>query len=139
VHPDLLNFAADPTTFYKSTNMLVTCSFSSSAPLRLVELASKRLEVTRQSVFYGDLLACNRFDIMDHLGAIQQDTLVICGAEDQMTPVRFAQYLTSSIPNAQLRIIPDAGHMVMLEQPHLVAESLQSFLIGISFHPGEEF
>lgn len=139
VHPELLSYAADPTTFYKSTDMLVTCSFSASTPPRLVELASKRLEATRQSVFYGDLLACNRFDVMDQLAAIQQDTLVICGAEDQMTPVRYAQFLTSSIPHAQLRVIPDAGHMVMLEQPHLVAENLQSFLKGISYHPGEGF
>ena len=55
-----------------------------------------------------------------------------------MTPVRYAQYLSSSIPNAQLSVIPDAGHMVMLEQPHLVANSLRSFLNDISFLPGEE-
>jgi pimeloyl-ACP methyl ester carboxylesterase len=95
------------------------------------------MEATRQSVLYGDLLACNRFDVMDRLGAIQQNTLVICGVDDQMTPVRYAQYLSNSMPNARLNVIPNAGHMVMLEQPQLVANSLLSFLKDISFHPGE--
>jgi pimeloyl-ACP methyl ester carboxylesterase len=104
-----------------------------------MELARQRMESTRQSVFYGDLLACNGFDVMDHLGLIKQDTVVICGEEDAMTPVRYAQYLSSAIPNARLQVIPGAGHMVMLEQPHLVAESLVSFLKDISFHPGEGY
>jgi pimeloyl-ACP methyl ester carboxylesterase len=138
VSPELLTYAADLTTFYKATNLLVTCSFSPSASPRLVELASKRTEEVRQSVLYGDLLACDRFDVMDRLGEIQQNTLVVCGADDLMTPVRYAQYLSSSVPNARLSVIPDAGHMVMLEQPHLVASSLLSFLSDISFLPGEE-
>ena len=137
VNPELLNYAADLTTFYKAADLLVAYSFSSSAPARLVELASKRMEATRQSVLYGDLVACNRFDVMDRLGAVQQNTLVICGADDKMTPVRYAQYMSSSMPNAQLTVIPKAGHMVMLEQPQLVATSLLSFLKDVSFQPGE--
>ena len=138
VHPDLLTYAADPTTIHKATELLVSYSFSSNAPRRLVKLASKRLLATRQSVLYGDLQACNRFDVMDRLGSVQQPTLVVCGADDQMTPLRYAQFLSSAIPNARLSVIPDAGHMVMLEQPRLVADSLLAFLPDISFHPGEE-
>jgi pimeloyl-ACP methyl ester carboxylesterase len=137
VNPELLNYASDLTTFYKATDLLVACSFSSNVSHRLAELASKRMEEVRQSVLYGDLLACNRFDVMDRLREVQQNTLVVCGADDQMTPVRYAQYLSSSIPNARLSVIPNAGHMVMLEQPHLVANSLLSFLNDVSFLPGE--
>jgi pimeloyl-ACP methyl ester carboxylesterase len=103
----------------------------------LVELASRRLLETRQSVFLGDLQACDRFDVMARLGSVRQPALVICGADDLMTPLRYAQFLSNTIPNARLSVIPDAGHMVMLEQPRLVAESLLSFLQDISFHPGE--
>jgi pimeloyl-ACP methyl ester carboxylesterase len=137
VHPELLNYAADPTTFHKAAELLVSYSFSLNAPPRLVELASKRMLATRQSVLYGDLQACNRFDVMDRLGSVQQPTLVVCGADDQMTPLRFAQFLSGAIPNARLSVIPSAGHMVTLEQPRLVADSLLSFLHDISFHPGE--
>ena len=137
VHPDLLAYSADPTTFYKATDLLVSFSFSASTAPRLVELASKRLVDTRQSVLYGDLVACNRFDVMDQLGSVKQPTLIICGADDVMTPLRYAQFLSSSIPDTHLMVIPEAGHMVMLEQPRVVAESLLSFLQEISFFPGE--
>ena len=137
VHPTILNYAADPTTYNKAADMLVSYSFSPNAPKRLVELAHRRMLETRQSVFSGDLQACNRFDIMDKLGAIKQSTLVLCGAEDQMTPLRYAQFLSTSITDTRLVIVPGAGHMVMLEKPHLVAESLLSFLNEISYLPGE--
>jgi pimeloyl-ACP methyl ester carboxylesterase len=137
VLPDLLNYLADHTTFYKAIDLLVACSFSTNTPTHLVELASKRLLETRQSVLYGDLLACDRFDVMDQLGAVKPPTLVICGEEDQLTPLRYAQFLANSIPDARLSVIPGAGHMVMLEKPDLVADSLQSFIQDISFHPGE--
>jgi pimeloyl-ACP methyl ester carboxylesterase len=133
----LLNFASDQTTFLKAVDMLVACSYSEHASPHLVELATRRMLETRQSVFWGDLQACDRFDAMDKLGTISQPTLVACGSEDQMTPVRFAQYLANSIPHAQLSIIPNAGHMVMLEQPSLLAASLIAFLQGVIFHPGE--
>lgn len=137
VHPEILNYVADPTTFLKATDLLVSYSFSTNASPRLVELASKRLLETRQSVVYGDLLACNHFDVMEQLAAIKQPTVVVCGADDQLTPLRFAQFLANSIPDARLNIVPAAGHMVMLEQPRLVADSLLSFLQDISFLPGE--
>jgi pimeloyl-ACP methyl ester carboxylesterase len=137
VNPDLINYAADPTTYQKVVDLIVAYSFNPHAPPQLVELARKRLSETRQSVLYGDLQACNRFDVMNYLNTIQQPTQVICGANDQMAPLRFSQYLASSIPGAQLSVIPDTGHMVMLEQPRLVAESMLTFLQDISFHPGE--
>ncbi|OGN92491.1 MAG: hypothetical protein A2Z71_10300 [Chloroflexi bacterium RBG_13_50_21] len=136
VHQELLDYAADRTTFLKAADLLVSYSFSINTPPRMVELASKRMLETRQSVFNGDLQACDRFNVMALLKMIHQPTLVICGADDLLTPLRYAQYLSSNIPNARLSVIPEAGHMVMLEQPRLVAENLVSFLQDISFHPG---
>src|SRR4030065_921324 len=93
VNPELLNYAADLTTFYKTADLLVACSFSSNASPRLVELACKRLEATRQSGLYGDLLACNRFDVMDRVGSGPQNAMGICWAEEQMTTRRYAHNL----------------------------------------------
>ncbi len=137
VVPELLNYVADQTTYYKAADLLISGSFSADTPAHLVDLAAKRLVETRQSVLYGDLAACNRFDVMDQLGAIKQPTLVVCGAEDQMTPLRYAQFLANAIPQALLEVIPGAGHMAMLEQPVRVAECLLSFLKDLSYLPGE--
>ena len=49
-----------------------------------------------------------------------------------MTPPRYAEYLAEHLPNARLVRIPAAGHMVMLEQPDVVARALRAFLDELS-------
>jgi pimeloyl-ACP methyl ester carboxylesterase len=128
VRPDILADSANPTTFPKAVESLITGAFSHNAKTRLVELAASRMAGTRPSVLYGDLLACHEFDAIDRLSEIRTPTLVLCGSEDQLTPLRNSQFLTGAIPEASLRIIPEAGHMVMLEKPKEVAEALLEFL-----------
>ena len=85
----------------------------------------------RPSVLHGDLLACTAFDVTDRLSEIHHPTLIICGAGDKMTPVRYSQQLADNIHDSTLKIVPSAGHMVMLEQPSLVADYLVEFLDGL--------
>jgi pimeloyl-ACP methyl ester carboxylesterase len=128
VDPAILSFCNNPTTYHKAVDALTTRAFSPSADPRLVELASKRTLETRLSVLKGDLLACSTFEVGDQLENIRQPTRVISGADDRLTPVRSAEQLASRIPNSRLEIIPQAGHMVMLEKPLETAEILNRFL-----------
>lgn len=77
---------------------------------------------------HDDFAACNMFDIVDRLGQINAPTLVIGGAADQLTPARYAIKLAEGIAGAQLRLIENAGHMVMLEWPEQVARAVSDFL-----------
>jgi pimeloyl-ACP methyl ester carboxylesterase len=45
-----------------------------------------------------------------------------------MVPEKYCRTLAYRIPGAHLEFVPDAGHMVMLEQPEAVTRSLQRFL-----------
>jgi pimeloyl-ACP methyl ester carboxylesterase len=47
--------------------------------------------------------------------------------------MRYSQFLADQIPNANLQVIPEAGHMVMLEKPREVSEALVTFLNIIRF------
>jgi pimeloyl-ACP methyl ester carboxylesterase len=85
------------------------------------------LQVPAQ-VVHADYLACDNFDVLPRLGEIHCPTLVICGSNDQLTPTKYSQYLADQIPEASLVIVDDAGHMVMLEQPEAVVESIQDFV-----------
>ena len=76
----------------------------------------------------ADFKACDAFDVRNELQEIQQPALVICGEGDQMMPVRFSEYLVDKLLMARLEIVPHAGHMVMLEQPEIVAELIKNFL-----------
>jgi pimeloyl-ACP methyl ester carboxylesterase len=134
VAPELLEQASNQTTFLNAVNTLISWSFSVHAPTRLTELAGRRMAETRSSVLYGDFLACDEFDVRDRLGELRQPTLIVCGSEDQMTPVRHAQFLASGIPQAALKLIPNAGHMVMLEQPQAVATAIGEFVGAIPYY-----
>jgi pimeloyl-ACP methyl ester carboxylesterase len=79
-------------------------------------------------VLYGDFLACDRLDIRDGISRINIPTLIICGKNDKMMPPEFSQFLQDTIPSAQLSLIENAGHMVMLENPELFNRSLREFL-----------
>ncbi|MDI6694690.1 MAG: alpha/beta hydrolase [Anaerolineales bacterium] len=134
VAADLLEYASNPAMQQKAIELIVQRSFSPQTPASFVRLAGKRLAEARPSVLYGDFCACNDFDEIARVGQIRAPTLIICGAEDQMTPPRFARSLSESIPNSTLKMIPSAGHMVMLEQPRATAAALAEFLAGIAYY-----
>ncbi|NPA91215.1 MAG: alpha/beta hydrolase [Chloroflexi bacterium] len=79
-------------------------------------------------VAYGDFLACDVWDRMADVHRIQAPTLLIAGEADRLTPPKYLRYLEEQIPNARLVLIPEAGHMVMLEAPEAVAHALQEWL-----------
>jgi pimeloyl-ACP methyl ester carboxylesterase len=70
--------------------------------------------------------------VMERLREISTPTLVICGALDQLTPVKYSQYLAEHLPHASLAIVEDAGHMAMLERPVETARHVHDFLLGLS-------
>jgi 3-oxoadipate enol-lactonase len=71
------------------------------------------------------------------LGSICDPTLVICGSEDRLMPLRNSQFLAGGIPGARLQVIPEAGHFVMLEKPLEVAQAVAEFVSTIPYHPGD--
>ncbi len=54
-------------------------------------------------------------------------TLVIVGDEDLATPPVYAQRIVDLVPNAELRLIPRAGHLSPIEAPHVVTGFLRAF------------
>jgi pimeloyl-ACP methyl ester carboxylesterase len=88
------------------------------------------LELSPQ-VVHDDFAACDAFDVMENLGAVRAPTLVVTGAEDIMTPPKYARYLAEHIPDSRLVLVEGAGHMVMLEQPETVAQATSEFLSGL--------
>jgi pimeloyl-ACP methyl ester carboxylesterase len=67
------------------------------------------------------------FDSAQRVHAIAAPTLVIHGADDQVVPVASARLLAQAIPNAELRIIPDAGHLVWIERAEEVNQAIVDF------------
>lgn len=90
-------------------------------------LTDKVVEVGAR-VFLNDYLVCDKFDIMDKVHQIDVPTLVICGTEDDTTPVKYSQYLASKIGGAKLVLIEGATHTVLLEKPQEVNRAIEAFI-----------
>jgi len=67
-------------------------------------------------------------DTLSRLDRIQAPTLVMHGAQDAMAPVGNARLLAERIPDAELAVVPNAGHAYLLERPELSLELLTDWL-----------
>ena len=65
-----------------------------------------------------------RPDSRKDLASFRCPTLVLCGREDELTPLRFHEEIAQSVPNARLHIIDDCGHLSPIERPADVNEAL---------------
>lgn len=128
-----LENASNPSTYLPTVETVIDNSYSSNVNPRMKELAVQQMAETRQSVLYGDFLACDEFDVMERVSNIHAPTLLICGSLDRMTPPNRSEYLREQIEGAQLHIVEGAGHMVMIEQPDEVARLLAEFVDQISY------
>ncbi len=68
------------------------------------------------------------FDVSDRLGEIRCPTLVLVGDRDPSTPPSSAAVLAGGIPNAEMVIVPNTSHMVILEAPDAVNAEIKRFL-----------
>ncbi len=107
---------------------MASYAFAKGASKAVVDRAATEMRKVSAETLLADLDACNNFDVMQRLGGIQLPTLAIVGQEDFMTPVKYSEFLKAGIPGANLEVIPNAGHMVMIEQPYLFNAALDKFL-----------
>ena len=114
--------------FQASVELITRFAWSPETPPALTALGRQALLETSPDVLAGDFVACDRFDVMKRLGEIKAPTLVIAGAADQLTPLKYAHFLVEHIPDARLAVIEGAGHMMMLERPAEVANAVREFL-----------
>jgi 3-oxoadipate enol-lactonase len=64
--------------------------------------------------------------------AVTVPTLVVCGAEDRLTPPSASQELADGIAGARLALIPGAGHLSNIEKPAAFNRVVIEFLRGIA-------
>lgn len=74
----------------------------------------------------------DRIDSTPLLGAIDVPTLVIHGRDDTLMPLAEGEKLAAGIPDAELVVIDDAGHLVNLEQEDAFNEAIFQFLAALS-------
>ena len=73
----------------------------------------------------------SRRDNVESLSRIKVPTLVICGAEDAITPAAEAREWSAKISGAKYVEIPGAGHLANLERPDLFNQAVSQWLAAL--------
>jgi len=95
----------------------------------LVDIVQKMMVSSSVEGIVGSLLGMQaRPDSTPTLALIDKPTLVLHGADDQLIPVKDAQTLQAAIKNSRLEVLPDAGHLLNLEQPERFNQAVASFI-----------
>jgi 3-oxoadipate enol-lactonase len=115
---------------------LLAPATSQSRP-ELVEQARQIMASTSLESILGDLVALKeRPDSTPTLANIRLPTLLLPGAEDQIIPLQEAQAMHAALRGSVLEVIPDAGHLLNLENPAAFNAAVRLFLKSLT--PAEE-
>jgi pimeloyl-ACP methyl ester carboxylesterase len=109
-------------------------SFARDVDPALVEFLTGMISRTRIDViaeFYSALLHHDKLAALGNL--TETRVLVISGERDMLTPLEHTNAIAAALPSARLVVVPDAGHMALMEAPdevdppisELVAEVLE--------------
>ena len=96
---------------------------------QLVAEVRQWMEATPADGVAGGLLAMrDRDDYLGKLAGLTVPSLVVGAERDRAIPPEHARALAGGLPDAELIIIPGAGHMANLEQPQPFNRALLDFL-----------
>jgi len=115
--------------FESVIEMLTDLLFAKRPSKEIAEIVEKEIKDCGRETLYNDFMICNEFNVMDTLDKIKNETLVICGDNDKLTPEKYSIYLKNNIKNSRLSIIENTGHMVMMEQPDSFNKIVKNFLL----------
>ena len=97
----------------------------------LVEEEKRMLGENSSEILLQDFTACDSFDVTDEVASINLPTLILCGKQDRLTPVKYSEFLHEGIKRSEIVFFDNCGHMPMLEQSDEFNRCVSSFLAGL--------
>ena len=116
------------TDFEKFVESIVAMAISGKSDADALRPVIQEITDCEPDVAYGDFKACDRFDVINQLEAIQKPVLVLTADDDVLTPVKYGQFMGEKISDASVQTIDGAGHMSPLEKPDAVNRAIRNFL-----------
>jgi pimeloyl-ACP methyl ester carboxylesterase len=92
------------------------------AVMAMTERVGKDAFLRQQRAIIG------RPDNRPNLPKIKCQTLVLCGRQDQMTPLAWSEEIASLIPGALIEVIEDCGHLTTMERPWETSVAMRQWL-----------
>ena len=106
--------------------------FAGDPPAEFVSLMQAMAADVRSQSMRTALMVMAEADQRDLLPRVAVPTLLIWGELDARSPLSVARQFEEAIPNAELVVIPGAGHVSNLERPDLFNAAVREFCSGHS-------
>lgn len=78
--------------------------------------------------YQRQFLSLTGWTSLNWLHELSAPTLVVSGDDDLYVPTSTTRKLARSIPGARLQLIRGGGHLLPINQPHRLAQAIESFL-----------
>ncbi len=103
--------------------------FGPDAPEELKQDYRATARTADPKVLLADFTACDHFDVLKELSQIRIPALVVSATHDQLTPLKYGQFLADTLPDARIAVLEGAGHLMALEKAGEFAGALKDFLL----------
>jgi len=101
--------------------------FGPNAPTRVVDHVVALAQRTASEVWTDALPELMEMDLRHAVPRVRAPAIVLVGEYDRVTPPAGAVALAAALPEGRFVLIPNAGHIPMLEAPDAVASELARF------------
>jgi pimeloyl-ACP methyl ester carboxylesterase len=105
--------------------------FRKQYPQKVKEIKERftKTYLTRESAAFERQLNANiRHDTRNQLREIKVQTLILVGKDDELTPRKMAEELSSEIPVSKLFVFEQGGHGLYWEIPDLFNKAVLDFI-----------
>jgi pimeloyl-ACP methyl ester carboxylesterase len=117
------------TKFEETVDSIIGYAYAPDADPVLVREGAKLMKAAGPKVLHDDFEACDRFDRSMEVGKIELPCLIVCGDKDILSPPALSERLHDSIKGSRLKILPNAGHMVMIESYKAFSDCVRHFVL----------
>jgi len=117
--------------FEETIDMVMHYGYAPGADASWIRESAALMKEAGAEVVTNDFVACDGFDRRKDLGKIDLPCLVVCGAEDKLTPPALSETLAKSIKKSTLEILQSAGHHVMIERQEEFNRCVKNFVLKL--------
>jgi pimeloyl-ACP methyl ester carboxylesterase len=132
--PAAMALLATPLRYYSPTFLQATAHrmygpvLDADGALMRQQILARRSRPPTLWGYLSQLYAVAGWTSLPWLHRISAPTLILTGAKDPIVPPVNGRMLAARIPRARLHVVPDAGHMLLMDHAAQCAELISSFL-----------
>ena len=103
-----------------------------STPMEKLDELSEEISKCPPKAYVDTIRGLLTYDASGDLALVKVPTMVLIGDSDDATPMIESEYIRDGIAGAELKIIPDAGHLSTIDSPEEFTAELSAFLAAQS-------